>query len=92
VGPTARSLVEEIIRPHPWILRPGAPLHRLITAGLLPNRLRQGYGIPWNKRREKRFLLLAKTIRGLLPLAPKFLRVVPHARSAEKTIRRSLTA
>jgi len=89
VGPTALSLAQEIIRPHPWILKPGVPLHRLFTAGLLPERLRRDYKIPWNERREKTFLLLAKAIRGLLPLAPNFLRIVPHARAAEKSLRRA---
>jgi uncharacterized protein (DUF2236 family) len=85
VGPTARSLAEEILCPNPWILKPGAPLFRLITGGLLPERLRKAYGLDWNQRKEKQFWLIAKWTRRLLPLVPKPLRIVPNARAAEKT-------
>jgi uncharacterized protein (DUF2236 family) len=87
VGPTARALAEEILFPSPWILKPAAPLFRLITAGLLPEPLRVGYGIDWNERKEKRFCLLANVIRRLLPLVPQALRIVPNARAAEKRAR-----
>jgi len=89
VGPTARSLAEEILSPRPWLLRPATPLFRLITAGLLPGKLRIAYGLEWNERREKIFLGVAKLIRCLLPLTPKILRIVPNARVAEKTCRRA---
>jgi uncharacterized protein (DUF2236 family) len=84
VGPTARALAEEILYPRPWILRPAGPLFRLITAGLLPERLRIAYSVAWGKRKEKTFLLIAKWIRRLLPLVPGPLRIVPNARAAEK--------
>ena len=85
VGPTARALAEEILYPSPWILKPAGPLFRLITGGLLPERLRKAYGLDWNERREKKFWLIAKWIRRLLPLVPSPLRIVPNARHAEKT-------
>jgi uncharacterized protein (DUF2236 family) len=84
VGPSARALAEEILYPRPWILRPAGPLFRLITAGLLPEKLRRGYGIAWNKRKEKTFRLVAKSFRYLLPLVPGSLRIVANARRAEK--------
>jgi uncharacterized protein (DUF2236 family) len=84
VGPIARSLAAEILYPSPLILRPAGPLFRLITAGLLPERLREGYRIGWDKRKEKTFRLLVNGIRRLLPLVPGPLRVVPNARAAEK--------
>jgi uncharacterized protein (DUF2236 family) len=86
VGPAARSISIDILHPRPWILRPGGPLFALITAGMLPERLRQGYGLDWNEGREKRFLLLAKVIRGLRPFVPRPLRVVPNAYAAEKAL------
>ena len=88
VGPTARSLAEEILDPRPWILWPAKPLFRLITAGLLPEGLRSAYGLRWNQQRERAFFALAKLIRSLLPLAPKILRIVPNARAAEKKMPR----
>jgi uncharacterized protein (DUF2236 family) len=84
VGPTARALADEILYPRPWILRPAGPLFRLITAGLLPEKLQRGYELGWNERREKIFRLVAKTLRSLLPLVPGSLRIVANARAAEK--------
>lgn len=85
-GSTARALAAEILYPDPWILRPAAPLFRLITAGLLPQCLRDAYGLGWSEAKEKTFWLLAKGIRNLLPLVPQPLRVVPNARHAEKAL------
>jgi uncharacterized protein (DUF2236 family) len=78
------TLIDSAIHPRPWILKPAGPLFRLITGGMLPERLRQGYGFSWNERREKRFWLATTMIRGLLPLAPRPLRIVSNARHAEK--------
>ena len=86
VGPTARSVAREILYPKPWILRPGGPLFRLVTAGLLPERLRDGYGLGWSNRREKGFRLFAQGTRRLLPVVPGLLRIVPNARAAEKRL------
>jgi uncharacterized protein (DUF2236 family) len=84
VGPTARSLAKEILRPKPWILRPGAPWFRLVTAGSLPEGLRTAYGVNWSGREEKMFRLVTRVIRFFLPLVPKPLRIVPNARRAER--------
>ena len=86
VGPMARSLAHEIVYPRPRLLRPAAPLFRVVTAGLLPERLRNAYGLSWNERREKVFRLFAKAVRHSLPFLPKTLRVVPNARAAEKRL------
>ena len=88
VGPSARSLAKEILYPRPWLLKPGGPLLRLITAGLLPAALREAYGLAWNPRREKTFKLATLTIRTLLPLVPGPLRIVPQARAAERRARK----
>ena len=37
VGSTARALAKEILRPRPWVLKPTAPLFRLVTAGCFRN-------------------------------------------------------
>jgi uncharacterized protein (DUF2236 family) len=89
VGPTARSLAHDIVYPGPWILRPAAPLFRVVTAGLLPERLRGAYSLKWNRPREKLFRLFARLFRLLLPLIPGPVRVVPNARAAEKRLRLS---
>jgi uncharacterized protein (DUF2236 family) len=86
VGPTAQSLARDILYPQPWLLRPAGPLFRLITAGLLPKRLRRDYHIAWNQRREKNFRLAAAAIRLLLPFVPPPLRIVANARRAERQL------
>ena len=86
VGPAARSLAHDIVYPTPWILRPAAPLFRVVTAGLLPEKLRSAYGLKWNRPRKKVFWLFARLFRLLLPLIPGPVRIVPSARAAEKRL------
>lgn len=83
-GPAAKTLAADVLYPGPWILRPAGPIFRLVTAGLLPDKLREGYGLAWNGRREKRLRLAAKAIRSLLPATPSFVRIVPNARKSER--------
>jgi uncharacterized protein (DUF2236 family) len=87
VGPAARSLAHDIVYPRPLILRPAAPLFRVMTAGLLPERLRTAYGLKWNELRRKVFWLFAHAVRLVLPLLPGPIRIVPNARAAERRLR-----
>jgi uncharacterized protein (DUF2236 family) len=89
VGLTARSLATDILYPSPWFMKPAGPMFRLVTAGLLPVELRAAYGIDWNRWRARRFTLAIRTIRAARPLVPTSLRIVPHARAAERRIRLS---
>jgi uncharacterized protein (DUF2236 family) len=88
VGPTARNLSQDILYARPWIFKPAGPLFRFVTAGLLPEKLREGYELTWNERKEKTFSLLARAIQVSLPLVPTPIRVVPNARAAERALRR----
>jgi uncharacterized protein (DUF2236 family) len=83
-GSTARSLAADVLYPTAWVLKPTGPLFRLITAGLLPESLRDGYGLEWNERKQKKLRWLAGGIRALVPVTPAFVRVVPNARKAER--------
>jgi len=87
VGPTAKSLAHDVLYARPWIFKPLGPLFRFATAGLLPEKLRNGYGLSWSQRREKTFSTLAFMMRAAIPWIPARLRVVPNARRAEKTLR-----
>jgi uncharacterized protein (DUF2236 family) len=91
VGSTARRLAEQVLYPRPWILKPAGPVFRLVTAGLLPEKLRDGYGLKWDEKRQKRFSLAARAIRGLLPLVPSALRIVPNARKSERRTKKDGT-
>jgi uncharacterized protein (DUF2236 family) len=88
VGPMAKSLAHDVLYPRPWIFKPGGPLFRFVTAGLLPETLRAAYDLRWSARKEKTLALLASVIRGLLPIVPAPIRIVPNARAAEKAKRR----
>ena len=87
VGPTARSLARDILYARPRLFKPAGPLFRFVTAGLLPEKLRDGYDLGWSERSEKMFSALAAVIRNLRRFFPAPLRVVPNARAAEKTFR-----
>ena len=59
VTPTALEISRAVFEP-----TAGAPegrLARSITAGLLPDRLREAFGLPWDAAREARLESLAKT-------------------------------
>lgn len=76
VGETAREVAEAIFAP------PLGPLIRTISfagLGLLPPRLRADFHIPWDERREKRLLWLARQARRLRAALPTALCVWPHA-------------
>lgn len=88
VGAKAKRLAHDVLYPRAWLLRPAAPAFRLVTGGLLPEKLRDGYGLQWNRTREKRLFRIARVIRLLLPLIPPILRIVPNARKNEKAGRR----
>ncbi|MET0590856.1 MAG: oxygenase MpaB family protein [Naasia sp.] len=83
VTPVARRVARELLRParpQPW-LRPVLPLARVVTAGLLPPRIRSGYGIRWTDRREA---LYRSRLGGLLRVyraLPRIVRTAPAATS-----------
>ncbi|HKA31762.1 MAG TPA: oxygenase MpaB family protein [Candidatus Binatia bacterium] len=84
VGAPARTLARAILYPRPWFLQTVVPINVLITAGLLPPKLRRAYGLRWSGRRESVLRLVAGSTRAALPLVPRMIRVVPHARAAER--------
>lgn len=83
VSSTARGLAEDILHPRPLVLKLGGPLSAFITVGLLAPKLREAYGLKWDKRREKALKFLSGAIRTVVPFVPPVFRVVPHARAAE---------
>ena len=84
VGPTARELAQDVLHARPLLFKLAGPLFRFVTAGLLPEKLRNDYGLRWSRSNEKLFRALAAAIRTMRPFVPAPLRVVPNARRAEK--------
>jgi uncharacterized protein (DUF2236 family) len=82
VDARARALAAAVL--HPLRMVPGVAWFpfQAVTAGLLPQRLREAYGLPWALPERAFFAALARTLPPLLPLLPAPLRTVPQARVA----------
>jgi len=63
VTPEARDIAQAVL--HPPGAGQGGGLVRTITAGLLPPRLREAFGLDWDPRREARLEALTESVRGL---------------------------
>ncbi len=76
----ARAVASVILRaPMPAPLRLLAPAHRLSTAGLLPPRLRNEYGLRWSAFHERTLPLAAGSLKlGGTPLLYIASRLAPH--------------
>lgn len=88
IGATALALKEELFPPN--------ARGRLIYAasffgiGLLPERLREAYGFPWNDRKQRRLENLARRFRKWRPRLPDFAAVSPFATVSEWKARAGL--
>ena len=80
--PTARDIAHTVMHPPlPLALRPAMEAANLVTAGLMPARLRAEYGLSWDPARAA--LVTASrewTRRVAMPLLPARLRTVPASR------------
>jgi len=90
VGADARRMSEVILHPEfRGVPRMAfAPL-TVITAGLLPPSLREGYGLSWGRAQRAAFAAFRAGLPRLLAIAPEPVRWLPPARDA---YRRSRTA
>ncbi|QFG23092.1 oxygenase MpaB family protein [Actinomadura sp. WMMB 499] len=70
VSDVARQEAQAILYPRPLVLRLGAPLNRLITAGLLPEQIRRQYDLPWTPFRGRLFRALIATMSLGLRMTP----------------------
>lgn len=75
----ARLVAKQLLRPdrpQPR-LRPILPLVRIVTAGLLPERIRSGYGVTWTPRLEAQYQRRLGLLLGTYRLLPRALRTLP---------------
>ena len=79
VDDVARGVARELLHPStgPWWLRTAMPTVRLLTAGLLSPELRGAYDLPFDERRYRRLVRLA---RALYPRLPQWIRCAPKRR------------
>jgi uncharacterized protein (DUF2236 family) len=85
VGPQARQLADAILRTSiPAVLAPARAISGLITAALLPPRIRQEYGLPWSEDRQRRFERVASLTRRLRAVTPAALALFADARARRR--------
>jgi len=83
VGPAAAGLGRGVLDPPLVPVLRGARIPTLmITASLLPGRLRRAYGLGWGNGRRVTLAGLGATIRVALPAVPASVRFWPHYRDA----------
>jgi len=76
VTDTARSLAHEIFRPR-GAITPALFATRALTAGLLPEPLREQYGMSWGPRRQAALDASAKLSRAVHPYLPGVIKQTP---------------
>jgi uncharacterized protein (DUF2236 family) len=89
VTPGARQIARTVLYPNRLLPRVAWDAAHLISLSTLPDPIRREYGIGWSERRERGVERLASLSRRVLPLVPPPLRYVPHARTAERRVRRA---
>src|SRR5437899_623733 len=87
VGAEARLMADLVLRPsfRGVPRRAFAPLS-VITAGLLPPALREGYGLKWGRAQRAAFAACLAGLPRLVKIAPEPVRWLPPARNAYRRI------
>jgi uncharacterized protein (DUF2236 family) len=89
VGANALRLSESVFRPHPLARGPLVHPLRVITAGLLPERLRAQYRLRWGSFERANFSVYRAVHRSVVNRLPSWLGMLPPARRAQRRLRRS---
>jgi len=79
ISDDAKQICRDLLysRAVPLLLRPLLPVNRLITTGLLPERLREEFGLVWDARRERMFRFAVRAARLTYPRVPRRVRRLP---------------
>jgi uncharacterized protein (DUF2236 family) len=76
-----RSLVRSVLRPPVGLaLRPATEAARLVTLALLPERIRELFGLEVGRSARLTLAVTSRASRGILPLLPALIRTFPQAR------------
>jgi uncharacterized protein (DUF2236 family) len=80
VTPEARRVATDLLHPRrgPLWLKAGMPLARLVTVGLLDERLRGAFGFRWTPGRQRRFDAAMRMTRAIWPRLPRVIRTAPR--------------
>jgi uncharacterized protein (DUF2236 family) len=79
VSDEARRVARDLLHPvrAPLLLQAAMPLNRFLTAAWLPDRIRQGYGLPWSGADQRRYDVLRRLGAPAYRLVPVPLRELP---------------
>ena len=92
VSETSRVLARAILFPPGWwLMWPAFRALQLITIGLLPTAIREGYGFRWTARDARAFARWTAALRTLHHAAPSFVREWPASRSRKGPARLTST-
>jgi uncharacterized protein (DUF2236 family) len=88
VGADARRMSEVILHPEfRGVPRMALAPLAVITAGLLPPSLREGYGLKWGRAQRAAFATVRAGLPRLVAIAPEPVRWLPPARDAYRRLR-----
>src|SRR5438067_13816889 len=88
VNDAAREMAAAVLQPRfPGVPRLALAPLSTITAGLLPDALREQYGLKWGRPERLAFAWCRALMPRLLPLAPPVVRYLPPARHAYRRVR-----
>ncbi|WP_176491597.1 oxygenase MpaB family protein [Curtobacterium sp. 'Ferrero'] len=75
----ARGVVRDLLHPRaaPWWVRVAMPLVRVVTVGMLPDRLRAEYGFAWGPRERRRYERAVRRLRAVRRVVPGVLLRLP---------------
>lgn len=79
VDSAARRVARDLFRPNvaPFFLRMLLPAYRVVTTALLPEQLREQFGLPWDARRRRGFEAFMAVVRFVYPKVPRRVRNIP---------------
>jgi uncharacterized protein (DUF2236 family) len=88
VGEDAREMGWQLLRPRiRMVPRVAFAPMQVITAGLLPPKLRAAYGLEWGRAQRVAFPAFRAGLAGLVALAPAPIRWLPYARHAYRRLK-----
>ena len=90
--PQARQIAQQLLFPPALLLfRPLMHLNLQLTNALLPQQIREVFGIEWNARRQAIFDMSARGMRAIIPRLPSYLRELPITRKLIQEATENLT-
>lgn len=77
----SRQLIQHVLYPRsPTLLRPFLHLNKQVTCALLPQPIRDIFGLEWSKGQQRAFDFAVRGIRLVVPRLPRNLRILPITR------------